>query len=235
MSHSNEGRMPDELLHVVEEMRGQMPEASASGLELDAIKRRAMTQASRSSGQPRLKGMLMRSRGLTTMLLLLGLFMTGGLAYFAATGNVVPGPSGLSFDAAQSQYNNDDDDDDGDDDGDDDDDDDDDNEGGDGIITPPPGALGSPPGQGGQPTLTERGVNDCRLFNQNFGGGGNSLDGCSAAVEEALTRLLQGQPPNAVQACSGLSQRRERGHRRSDYAACVIAVTRAVNSMQGSG
>ena len=104
MSHFNEKRVPDDLLHVVERLRGERPEASARAL--DRFKQRAMTRArgARTLGTSG-KGKLMRSR-LASVVLAVAV-LGGGSGAMAVTGT---GP-GTVFkhrhslrSAPQSQY-----------------------------------------------------------------------------------------------------------------------------------
>jgi hypothetical protein len=86
MSHFNDNRVPDDLQHVVEQLRDQRPEATA--LELDRIKLRAMARA---KGAPKLtpigKGRFMRSR-LVSLMLAVGVLAggTGAMAVSGGTG-----------------------------------------------------------------------------------------------------------------------------------------------------
>jgi hypothetical protein len=104
MSHFEEKRVPDDLLHVAERLRGERPEAS--GLELDRIKQRAMTRArgAQTLGTSG-KGQLMRSK-LVGVMLAVGV-LAGGTGAMAVTGT---GPGGVFKHrhtlraAPQSQY-----------------------------------------------------------------------------------------------------------------------------------
>lgn len=64
---------------------------------------------------------------------------------------------------------------------------------------------------------------DCALFTQNFG---PTQFGRLFRCQEATLAVLAGRATNAQEACSQqrLSKRRLRGHRRSDYAACVRSI-----------
>ncbi len=107
MSHSEDERLPPELQDVARTLRAQKPEATA--LELDRIKRRAMTQASRATGHRPQKGMFMKSRGALLTVLVMGTMLFGTGATLAATGNLplVSKSSESSPQSAQSaQYNN---------------------------------------------------------------------------------------------------------------------------------
>ena len=99
MTHPNDEHLPDGLREVAQELRNQRVEASA--LELDQIKRTAMTQASRASGSRQGKGSLMRSK-LLTLALVLGLASSGGVAGVIAAGN--GGGDGGKSSAAKSEY-----------------------------------------------------------------------------------------------------------------------------------
>src|SRR3954454_22177491 len=77
-------RLPDDLSGVEERLAASRPEVSR--LDLDRIKLRAMSQASRASSRRQGKGLLVRSK-LVTMLLVLGLVATGGTAGVIAGGN----------------------------------------------------------------------------------------------------------------------------------------------------
>jgi hypothetical protein len=86
MTHSEDERLPPELQDVARTLRAQKPEATA--LELDRIKRRAMTQASRATGHSPQKGMFMKSRGALLTVLVMGTMLFGTGATLAATGNL---------------------------------------------------------------------------------------------------------------------------------------------------
>ena len=93
MSNSHDGDLPDQLAEVAETVRRFGPEPTA--LQLDAIKRRVLMGAARTS--PR-KGPLMKTK-LVTLLLAAGLAVTGGTAGVIAAGK---GPDKKN--AAKSQY-----------------------------------------------------------------------------------------------------------------------------------
>jgi hypothetical protein len=82
-------RLPDDLSGVEERLAASRPEVTR--LDLDRIKLRAMSQASRGSSLR--KGFVMRSK-LVTMLLVLGLVATGGTAGVIAGGNGNNGNAG---------------------------------------------------------------------------------------------------------------------------------------------
>lgn len=86
MSHSEDERLPPELQDVARTLRAHNPEATS--LELDRIKRRAMTQASRATGHRPQKGMFMKSRGALLTALVMGTMIFGTGATLAATGNL---------------------------------------------------------------------------------------------------------------------------------------------------
>jgi hypothetical protein len=81
MSGFDDGNLPDHLAEVAETVRRHGPEATP--LQLDAIKRRALTRAARPH---RGKGPLMRAK-LLILMLAAGLALSGGAAgVIAATG-----------------------------------------------------------------------------------------------------------------------------------------------------
>ena len=82
-SHNSE-HLPDDLREVAERLRSHRAEAAP--LELDRIKLRAMSQASRGRNSRQGRTILMRSK-LVTMLLVLGLVAGGGGAGVIAGGN----------------------------------------------------------------------------------------------------------------------------------------------------
>jgi len=86
MSHSEDERLPPELQDVARTLRARNPEATA--VELDRIKRRAMVQASRATGQRPQRGMFMKSRGAFLTVLVMGAMLFGTGATLAATGNL---------------------------------------------------------------------------------------------------------------------------------------------------
>jgi len=86
MSHSDNERLPPDLQDIAQELRAQRPEATA--LDLDRIKRQAMTQASRGTGHRPPKGMFMKSRGALTTVLVMGMLLFGTGATLAATGSL---------------------------------------------------------------------------------------------------------------------------------------------------
>ena len=90
--NQNEERLPADLLSVVERLRDQRP--SATALELDEIKLRAMRRASTRQG----KGMVMR-RKLTSVALAIGALTTGGTAAVIAGGQ-----SGGDGNAGKGEY-----------------------------------------------------------------------------------------------------------------------------------
>jgi hypothetical protein len=71
---------------------------------------------------------------------------------------------------------------------------------------------------------------DCGLFRQNFTGlgSGRAFGACVSAAAQALQQPTT--DPQAVCGSQGLSHRRLRGERRSDYDACVLAVSRVKTS-----
>ena len=98
MNDSDRNPFPAELREVEHRLSSNRPELTA--LELDAIKRRAMTSATRKHPSlfSRPKGFLMKSRLAVTMMLALGLLMSGTGATLAVSGLSSSGS------AAQSQY-----------------------------------------------------------------------------------------------------------------------------------
>jgi hypothetical protein len=101
MSHFNENPVPDDLLHVVERLRDERPQASA--LELDRIKLRAMARPreARTSG----KGQFIRP-GLVSVMLTLGV-LAGGVGAMAATDTGLSGvfaQSSTTSSASKAQY-----------------------------------------------------------------------------------------------------------------------------------
>ena len=89
MSHFNEKRVPDDLLHVVERLRDERPELSA--LELDQIKLRALGRGRGARAlRPKGKEKFMRSR--IVSILLAGAVLMGGTGAMAVTGT---GPGGV--------------------------------------------------------------------------------------------------------------------------------------------
>jgi hypothetical protein len=99
MKQPNEERLPAELEEFGQRLRDERPQPSP--LELDRIKTRAMTQASRAAS-PRMKGRPMKSR-LASILVVAGLLVGGTSGVLAATGGI-PGSGGNSNSAANSQY-----------------------------------------------------------------------------------------------------------------------------------
>jgi hypothetical protein len=91
-SEGNRG-VPEDFSGVEERLAASRPEVTP--LDLDRIKLRAMSQASRSS--PQRKGLLMRSK-LVTMLVVLGLVVSGG------TAGVIAGGNGNKGNAGNGQY-----------------------------------------------------------------------------------------------------------------------------------
>jgi hypothetical protein len=86
MSHSDHDHVPAELRDVSRLLRDSKPELTA--LELDAIKRRAMSSAARKSPSlfTKQKGILMKSRLAVTIMLATGLLMSGTGATLAVSG-----------------------------------------------------------------------------------------------------------------------------------------------------
>ena len=99
MRQSNEEWLPAELEEFGRRLRDDRPQPSP--LELDRIKTRAMTQASRAAS-PRMKGTPMKSR-LASILVVTGLVVGGTSGVLAATGGV-PGSGGSSGSASKTQY-----------------------------------------------------------------------------------------------------------------------------------
>jgi hypothetical protein len=99
MRQSNEERLPAELEEFGQRLSDERPQPSP--LELDRIKTRAMTQASRATS-PRMKGRPMKSR-LASILVVSGLVVGGTTGVLAATGGV-PGSGGSSGSASKTQY-----------------------------------------------------------------------------------------------------------------------------------
>lgn len=95
MNHDAGDGIPFDLVLLADRLREER--ATATGLELDAIKRRAMRQAD-ASPSPRLKGQWMKSRLALTMMIAFGLMMSSTGATLAITG------SSGSGDASQAQY-----------------------------------------------------------------------------------------------------------------------------------
>lgn len=89
-------RVPSELHGVERRLRDGRPELTA--LELDAVKRRAMTSAARRSPSPftTTKGILMKSRLAVTLVLALGLLMSGTGATLAVSGLSGSGSAGTA-------------------------------------------------------------------------------------------------------------------------------------------
>ncbi len=96
MHLQDEDDLPDDVARIAEHLRRQRYEPGAR--ELDALKLRAMRQASRASASPQQKGPLMRSK-IVTLALASALLLGGGTAGVIAGG----GGSGDSS-AAKSQY-----------------------------------------------------------------------------------------------------------------------------------
>ncbi|HYI80374.1 MAG TPA: hypothetical protein VEW67_05905 [Thermoleophilaceae bacterium] len=86
MNDSDRNPFSAELREVEHRLSGNRPELTT--LELDAIKRRAMTSATRTHQSlfSRQKGFLMKSRLAVTMMLALGLLMSGTGATLAVSG-----------------------------------------------------------------------------------------------------------------------------------------------------
>ena len=93
-----EQQLPGGLDEVADQLRTRRHRPDA--MELDGLKRRAMTKASRASGSRQGKGTYLRSR-LVTMMLVLGLTVGGGAAGVIAAKGGNPPPS-----AGQGQYCN---------------------------------------------------------------------------------------------------------------------------------
>ena len=91
MRQPNEERLPVELEEFGQRLRDERPQPSP--LELDRIKTRAMTQASRATS-PRMKGRPMKSR-LASILVVAGLLVGGTTGVLAATGGI-PGSGGTA-------------------------------------------------------------------------------------------------------------------------------------------
>lgn len=89
-------RVPSELHGVERRLRDGRPELST--LELDAVKRRAMASAARRSPSPftTTKGILMKSRLAVTLVLALGLLMSGTGATLAVSGLAGSGSAGTA-------------------------------------------------------------------------------------------------------------------------------------------
>jgi hypothetical protein len=87
-----------------------------------------------------------------------------------------------------------------------------------------------PPGPPGQSVLGVSVRSHCNLFKQNFGGPQrtSAFNRCGGAT----LRAIAGTSPSVACDQEKLSHRRRRGERRSDYAACVLAVTQTVMEMQ---
>jgi len=102
MSQSNETNLPDGLDEVAEHLHLNRYEVSP--LELDQLKRHTMAQAARVTRSRRGKGQFVRSK-LITLMLVLGLAITGGSA-----GVLAGGGGGGGGNAGHSQYCDDDDD-----------------------------------------------------------------------------------------------------------------------------
>lgn len=96
MDRGDNHRGPDELGDVERRLRESRPELMA--LELDAIKRRAITSAARKSPSlfTRRKGILMKSRLAVTFVLALGLLMSGTGATLAVSGLSGSGSAGTA-------------------------------------------------------------------------------------------------------------------------------------------
>jgi hypothetical protein len=97
MAQWNDERLPDDLREVADRLRAEREQASPT--ELDGIKLRAMARASRGRGSGQRKGSLMRPK-LVSMLLVLGLVVSGGTAGVIAGG---PGGGGGNS-AGKSEY-----------------------------------------------------------------------------------------------------------------------------------
>jgi hypothetical protein len=100
MSHRDMERFPADLEPVVERLRGDRPEASS--LELDRIKLKAMSRASRSVSAQR-KSMRVVSRRLSTLAVCIALVGGGGGVLLIA-GQGPLSSSSNEFSAASSQY-----------------------------------------------------------------------------------------------------------------------------------
>ncbi len=99
MRDQRDQRLPAELQPIAERLRNDRYEASP--LELDRIKQSAMAQASSRSAGNRKKGMLMRSKLLSTVLAI-GLLLVTASVGLAVTGNF-PGDSSGGQKASVSQ------------------------------------------------------------------------------------------------------------------------------------
>jgi hypothetical protein len=95
MSAEDPGRLPDDLSEIGERLRAERTEAS--GIELDRIKRTAMTRASRPA-----RGSGVLRRQLATVLLAGGLLIGGTAGVLAARGGGHGGNGGGN--SANSQY-----------------------------------------------------------------------------------------------------------------------------------
>jgi hypothetical protein len=84
MTHQDPERLPDDLREVDERLRAHKPEVSP--LELDRVKLRTMARASRASTSSIGRTTFMRSK-LVTMMLVLGLAISGGTAGVIAGGD----------------------------------------------------------------------------------------------------------------------------------------------------
>lgn len=102
MRDQSDQHLPTELQSIAERLRNDRSEASP--LELDRIKQSAMAQASSRSAGNRKKGMLMRSKMLSTMLAV-GLLLVTASMGIAVTGNF-PGDSSGGQKASVSQKPN---------------------------------------------------------------------------------------------------------------------------------
>jgi hypothetical protein len=96
MDQWNDPNLPDDLSRVAEHLRASRYEAGP--LELDELKRRAMAQSARASGSRQGKGLFMRSK-IVSLLLVLGLALSGG-----AAGVIAGGSGGSNGSAGKSQY-----------------------------------------------------------------------------------------------------------------------------------
>lgn len=77
------------------------------------------------------------------------------------------------------------------------------------------------------------GRKECRRFERNFNGKGSQLGRCVGAV--AMT-LRTDVPPRKACGRRGLSRKRQRGERRSDFRACGVAAARALRKQRsGAG
>lgn len=96
MNDHHRDRTPADVMHVAERLRGER--ATATPLELDEIKLRAKRQAARRNQNVLQKGIWMKSRLALTLMIVLGLMMSGTGATLAISGSSGQGS------AAQNAY-----------------------------------------------------------------------------------------------------------------------------------